>query len=219
MLDERTLGYAVRTHLPLVTVPANGKWGFREDPEFADAASWLRCSLDPNERPTDLVMRYLAAFGPATPADFQTWSGLSGTRTLFDALRSSLRIFRDARNRELFDLPNAPRPPGESPAPVRFIPGFDNVILSHADRSRIIADEHRSRVTTRNLQVLPTFLVDGFVVGTWKCTRKRATATLAISPFGRLPKGVKADLSCEAEALAHFLEPDATTWTIYFESV
>lgn len=217
-LDERALGYAVRTHLPLITVPVDSDWGFCADAEFMDAALWLGRSLDAEERPQDLILRYLAAFGPATPADFQTWSGLSGTRVLFDSLRSSLHTFRDVRNRELFDLPDAPRPLADSPAPVRFLPGFDNVILSHADRTRIITDEHRSRVTTRNLQVLPTFLVDGFVAGTWKYTCNRDTVTLTVSPFSRIPKEVKENLSNEAKLLVHFLAPDVGTWTIRFEN-
>lgn len=217
-LDERAIGYAVRTHLPLVAVPAAVDWGFRADSEFAEAESWLRGSIDPEERPEHFVERYLAAFGPATPTDFQAWSGLSAARALFDSLRPRLQTFRDDRKRELFDLPEAPRPPEDAPAPVRFLPGFDNVILSHADRTRIIATEHRSLVTTRNLQVLPTFLVDGFVAGTWKCVRELKTACLTIAPFASLRKIEKAALTEEAEPLARFIEPEAESWTVRFES-
>lgn len=217
-VDERAMGYAVRTHLPLAAVPTAGDWGFRADPAFADACSWLRRSIDSEERPELLVRRYLAAFGPAAPADFQAWSGFSGARALLDSLRPSLQTFRDDRKRELFDLPEAPRPSEDTPAPVRFIPGFDNLILSHADRTRIIADDHRSLVTTRNLQVLPTFLVDGFVAGTWNCTRAQRTVALKISPFAALSRPVKAKLTEEAERLARFIEPDAAGWTVRFES-
>ena len=215
--DERAMGYAVRTHLPLVAVPDDSEWGFGSDPRFADAGSWLGKSPGSEDRPDPLILRYLAGFGPAAAADVQTWSGLAGVRTLLDALRPQLRVFCDERKRELFDLPEAPRPPEDTPAPVRFLPGFDNVILSHADRTRIIADEHRSLVTTRNLQVLPTFLVDGFVAGTWKCSRVKTTASLIVSPFAPLPATAQAQLAEGGEELVRFIEPDADRWTIRFE--
>src|SRR6185436_7657819 len=98
----------------------------------------------------------------------QAWSGLSGLRPVFEELRPELVTFRDERKRELFDLPDAPRPSEEQPVPVRFLPEFDNLVLSHDDRTRIIADEHRPKVTLKNLQVRATFLVGGFVAGTWK---------------------------------------------------
>jgi hypothetical protein len=164
-----------------------------------------------------LTLRYLAAFGPAAAVDVQTWSGLGGIKDVLDRLRPGLRIFREGK-RELFDLPDAPRPPEDTPAPVRFLPGFDNVILSHADRSRIIDDEYRPRVTTKNLLVLPTFLIDGFVAGTWKSARTKATACLTISPFAPLSATVKQQLAEEGDELARFLEPDAAKRSIQFEA-
>lgn len=217
-IDERAIGYAVRTHLPLVAVPATAEWGYRPDPEFIEAGAWLEGSIDTDDRPTDLVLRYLAAFGPATPGDFQTWSGYAGAKPLFDLLRPQLQTYRDERKRELFDLPDAPCPSEDTAAPVRFLPGFDNIILAHADRTRIIADEYRARVTTRNLQVLPTFLVDGFVAGTWKYSVEKKSAILSISPFAPLTKSRKAALSDEAEPLVRFLGPNATKWSVRFES-
>jgi hypothetical protein len=216
--DERAMGYAVRTHLPLVVVPDDSAWGFRSEPDFADAGSRLGKSPGSEERPDTLVLRYLAAFGPASAVDVQAWSGLTGVRDVLDELRPKLRTFRDERKRELFDLPEAPRPPEDTPTPVRFLPGFDNLILSHADRTRIIADEHRPLVTTRNLQVLPTFLVDGFVAGTWKSSRVRTTACLTVSPFAPLPAAAKARLAEEAEDLVRFIEPDAEKHTLSFET-
>jgi hypothetical protein len=217
--DERAMGYLVRTHLPLVIVTDDSEWGFPSDPNFADAEAWLGQSPEPEERPQTLVLRYLAAFGPAAAADVQAWSGLTGVREVLDYLRPKLRTFRDDRGREIFDLPEAPRPPEDTLAPARFLPGFDNVILSHVDRTRIIADEHRPRVTTRNLQVLPTFLVDGFVAGTWKCSRAKSAATLAVSPFTPLAVAAKEQLAREGEMLARFIEPDAEKWTLRFEAV
>jgi hypothetical protein len=216
--EERAMGYAVRTNLPVLAVPDDSAWGFPADPEFTLAESWLGRPVDAAERPDALVLRYLAAFGPATAADFQAWSGMAGGRGLFEGLRPQLRVFRDDRKRELFDLPDAPRPAEDTPAPVRFLPGFDNAILAHADRTRIIADEHRGRVTTKNLIVLPTFLVDGFVAGTWKCERAKRTAQLTISPFARLPRKAKTELTKEAENLVRFIEPGADQWVVEVEA-
>ena len=106
-------------------------------------------------------------------ADAQTWSGLRDLKETFEELRPKLRAFRDERGRELFDLPKAPRPPADTPAPVRFLPDYDNLLLAHADRTRVISDAHRPKVGTANLRILATFLVDGMVSGTWKIERAK----------------------------------------------
>jgi hypothetical protein len=118
----------------------------------------------------------------------------------------------------LFDLPEAPRPPEDTLVPVRFVADFDNLILSHADRTRIIADEHRPEVITNNGQVLPTFLVDGFVAGTWKVSRVRKRAMLTVSPFAPLSSAAKSALAAEGEGLARFLQPDADQFDLHFEA-
>jgi hypothetical protein len=209
-LNERAMGYAVRTVLPLIMVPDSGDFAFGVDSKFAVAESWLGKAAQDADCTEDLILRYLSAFGPATVADAQSWSGLPKLKAVFETLRPRLRVFRDERKRELFDVPQGLLPAEETPAPVRFLPGFDNGILAHADRSRIIADEHRPRVTTKNLQVLPTFLVDGFVRGTWEFTFKRKTATLTVSPFETVGAKLKRELSAEGEKLARFLFPDAS---------
>lgn len=209
--DERAMAYAIRTHLPLVQVPTDATWGFPASADFALADTWLSTKVSTASTPAEaLVLRYLAAFGPATPGDAQAWSGMPGLRDTFESLRPRLVTLRDARKRELFDLPDGPRPDEDTPAPVRFVPDFDNLVLAHDDRSRIIADEHRSRVTLKNLQVRATFLVDGIVAGTWKSERKRKAAVLLIEPFGTIAKRVRAALEEEAELLLAFLEEDAS---------
>lgn len=208
--DERAMAYAIRTHVPLVQVPTDASWAFPAAADFALADRWLSKKVSTSATsPEALVLRYLAAFGPATPADAQAWSGLPALRDVFEALRPSLVTFRDARKRELFDLPDAARPDEDIEVPVRFIPDFDNLVLSHDDRSRIMEDAHRSRVTLKNLQVRATFLVDGMVAGTWKSERKRTAAVLVIEPFGSIPKRAKAALEEEGDALLAFVEPDA----------
>ena len=209
--DERAMGYAVRTHLPLVQVPTDAVWGWPAAACFAAAETWMGKSIEARADPAALVLRYLAAFGPATPADAQTWSGLRGLKDTFEALRPRLRVFRDEKGRELFDLPKAPRPAEDTRAPVRFLPEYDNLLLAHADRSRVIDDEHRKRVVTANLRVLATFLVDGRVAGTWRMERAKTAASLVLEPFGALSKNTREELVEEGAALLRFAEADAGT--------
>jgi hypothetical protein len=214
-VDERAMGYTVRTHLPLVSVPDASTWGFRADSSFVLAEGWIGKPLSANQETEALVLRYLKAFGPATAGDVQSWSGLQ-VQPVLEALRPKLLVERDERKRELFDLPEAPRPQEDTPAPPRFIAAFDNLVLSHADRSRIVAEEYRPRIVTRNLQVRPTFLVDGFVAGTWETKTAKDTANLTISPFGPLEKDVKKQLAEEAEKLVRFMELEATSFEVRF---
>lgn len=217
--DERAMAYAIRNVLPLVQVPTDAQWGYPAAADFALAETWLGTQVSTEPAPAhELVRRYLAAFGPATPTDAQAWSGLQGLRQVFEDLRPTLVTFRDARKRELFDLPEAPRPEEDRPAPVRFVPEFDNLVLAHDDRTRVIADEHRPRVTLKNLQVLATFLVDGFVAGTWKVERKRKAAALILEPFGQIDKKTAKALEAEGDALLRFVEEDAETREVRFPS-
>jgi hypothetical protein len=204
--DIRAMAYRIRMTVPLVQVPSADRWGYPSHAEFALADDWLGKTVAAQPAPADaMVKRYLAAFGPASVADAQAWSGLPGLREVFERLRPGLVTFRDERRRELFDLPRAPRPAADTPAPVRFMPEFDNLILSHKDRTRIIADADRPKVTLKNLQVRATFLVDGMVAGTWSMARKKKQADLVLEPFGRLPKSAAAALAEEGERLLRFL--------------
>jgi hypothetical protein len=212
--DERAMGYAVRMHLPLVQVPTEALWGWPGVAGFADAEAWIGRRVGGPADPRPLVLRYLAAFGPATVTDAQAWSALRGLKETFEALRPELRVFRDEKGRELFDLPKAPRPPADTPAPVRFLPDYDNLLLAHSDRTRVIEDADRPKVVTANLRVLPTFLVDGRVAGTWKLERKKAAATVTLDPFRSLSRKERAELSAEGAALARFLESDAETFDV-----
>ena len=213
--DERAMAYAIRMHVPIVQVPTDAMWGFPSSADFALADGWIGRKISTDTVPAhELVTRYLAAFGPATPADAQCWLGLQGLREVFEDLRPSLATFRDERKRELFDLPNAPRPAADTPAPVRFLAEFDNAVLAHADRSRIIDDRHKPKVITKNLLIPGTFLVDGFVAGTWKVERKARTAALSLSAFASLQQKTISALEEEGEKLLAFLEPDAPSRVI-----
>jgi len=213
-VNERALGYAVRLHLPLVMVPTSDRWGFPRSADFALAERWLDDPLSDDESPRALATRYLAAFGPASAADFQAWSGLRGVKTVLDGMRDDLVTFRDERGRELLDLSDAPRPEPGVPAPPRLLPEFDSLVLAHADRTRIVADEHKGALVTKNLRVRATFLSNGFVRGTWTAERKRKIATIHLTPFEALPQGAVAELAAEGEALLRFAEPEATTFEV-----
>lgn len=216
-LDHRMLGYATRMELPLVMVPTEDRWGFGRISRFALAEDWVDAKPPKRGDLPALVERYLAAFGPATAADFATWSGLRGADEVLRRRRDELAVFVDERGRELFDLPDAPRPDPDAGVPARFLPEFDNLLLAHDDRTRVIADEHRPLVTTKNLRVRATFLWDGFVRGTWQTERKRKVATLRLTPFAPLPKKALRPLEREGEALLAFLEPDATERAVVVE--
>ncbi|WP_433936446.1 winged helix DNA-binding domain-containing protein [Sorangium cellulosum] len=216
--DVRAMALAVRMHLPVVQVPSATAWGYPGTADFAPAASWLGKPFREGDGPRALVLRYLASFGPATATDVQTWSGLARVKDVLQSLRERLCTFRDERGRELFDLPDAPRPPADTPAPARFVPDYDNLLLAHDDRTRVIADEHRGRIVlSANLRILPTFLVDGFVAGTWTIERKKASATLVIAPFEALARGARDQLAEEGEALLRFVEEDAGVFDVRFE--
>jgi hypothetical protein len=137
---------------------------------------------------------------------------LPGAKPLFDKLE--LDQSKDENGKTLYDVPEAPRPDPETAAPVRFLPEFDNLLLAHAKRERIIADEHRPAVFTKNLRVKSTYTVDGLVAGLWSTELKRGVATLTLTPFGRTLKKTAAELEREGSALLRFLEPDAKTYDL-----
>jgi hypothetical protein len=198
--EAASLAYGVRGVLPLVQVPPRGLWGRSGQPVLTTLESWTGAPLFPMP-PAEMVRRYLGAFGPATVQDVQAWSGLTGLRDVVHAL--PLARFRDEAGRDLFDLPDAPRPDPDTPAPVRLLADFDNLLVSHADRTRVIADEHRAYMARHRL--VRAFLVDGVVAGTWTVAKRRLTVT----PFGRLTKRDRAAVVAEGARLLTFVEPGA----------
>jgi len=176
--EPSTLGNALAALAPLVHVPPRGMWGCNGRAVQTTAERWLGRPLDAPGPPDELLLRYLAAFGPATVDDMRTWSGLRGIGCVIERLRPRLRSFRDEHGHELLDVLGAPLPDPATPAPPRFLPECDNAVLAHADRARIVCDAHRRSVTAHK-----TFLVDGFVRGTWKIIRGPRVITLVITPL------------------------------------
>ncbi len=205
--DGHALAMVVRSLSPLVQVPPRGLWGFSGQAAHTTAESWLGRPLRTGASLDELFLRYLAGFGPASVKDVQTWSGLTRLGEVATRLRPKLRTFRDEHGAELFDLPDAPRPGEQAAAPVRFVAEFENMLLSYADRTRIIAEEHRKKIFTVNGLVPGTFLLDGFAAGTWKVAATRKAASLTLRPFGKLTKKDTAALQREGAHLLQFAAP------------
>lgn len=218
--DAAALAYACRCLLACVQVPPRGVWGHTSQVTTTTVESWLGRSLAAEPSIDDVVLRYLAAFGPATVADVAAWSRLTGFREVVDRVQPQLRAFRDERGRELVDLLDAPRPDPDTPAPPRFLPEYDNALLSHADRSRFISEAMRGRLSRAGGPGHGAVLYDGFGCALWRLDRNRDTgsATLAIHHAG-LTKRATAALAAEGRRLLRFLAVDASGHEIRFAAV
>lgn len=201
--EPAALAYAVTHHIALCQIPPRGIWGKSGPAAWAPVESWLGKPL--RSVPVDeLVMRYLGAFGPASVADIQSWCGLTRLREV--AERLPLRAFRGEAGQPLYDLPDAPRPGEDTPAPPRLLPEYDNLLLSHADRSRIIPGNRPVPLPPGNGATTGTFLVDGSWQGTWRLQHQ----TLHIQPFVPLCRADRDALLSEAAQLCSFIAPHAT---------
>jgi Winged helix DNA-binding domain len=220
-LDPAALAFACRNRLAFVQVPPRGLWGRSGQVTSTTAESWLGRPLDPAPSIDEVVMRYLAAFGPAAVADVTTWSRLTGLREVVDRLRPRLRPFRDEHGRELFDLPDAPRPGPDTPAPARFLPEYDNALLSHADRSRFMSDDHRKRLSYGPGPIHGSVLHDSVGCATWHIDRDPASgkATLVVDHLDRLTKRAASTLAAEGRRLLRFLASDADTHDVRFAAL
>lgn len=216
--DVGALRYAIRMHLPLVQVPVTGGWSYSNQPEFTLADSWIGRSISSEDRLPELVFRYLAAFGPASVTDMQTWSGMPAMKEAFEKLKPELKLYRAEGRREFFDAPDLAIPSGDVPAPVRFLPEFDNLLLSHSNRARVIADQHRSKVYLPGLRVAATILIDGFVSGVWKIEQAKNAAALVIEPFDKLTRNNRAALIEEGEHLIRWVEPGSKSFEVQCKS-
>ena len=177
--DPSTLAIAARMLVPLVQVPPRGLWGGRGQPTLAGLEAWVGRPIEPEPSLDAVVLRYLRAFGPATTADMRTWSGLTGLREAFERLRPTLRTYRDERGRELFDVPDGLLPDPRTPAPVRFLPVYDNLVLSHDDRSRVVPPDVGAALPIGQ-ENIGSVLIDGFIGARWRLRRERRSIRLAV---------------------------------------
>lgn len=213
--DPVDLAYGVCYLLPVVQVPPRGVWGQPQgSARWAPADSWLGRALDPRPAVEQMIVRYLAAFGPATVNDAQAWSGLTRLREITDAMAGRLRRFRDEGGAELLDLPDAPRPPPDTPAPVRFLPEYDNLLLSHADRSRVIPGGRPVPLPAGNGGRTGTLLIDGRWNGEWAISRNGDQATLRLEPHIRITREDAGALEAEGARLLSFAAPGVTARVI-----
>jgi hypothetical protein len=218
--DPAALAHAVTFHAPWVQVPPRGLWKRSGQPRWAPAEQWLGASLEAAPSLDELVLRYLRAFGPATVGDMRVWSRLTGLREVFERLRPGLRVFEDERGRELFDVADGLFLDPSTPAPPRFLPEYDNMTLSHEDRSRIVGPGLAGSFPSGG--TVGSLLVDGFVRASWKLTRTREAAKLTIDRFTPQPSdpGDTADeIGREAEALVEFLAPESPERRIDFAAI
>ncbi|WP_199850395.1 winged helix DNA-binding domain-containing protein [Streptomyces sp. CMB-StM0423] len=204
--DPLALKVAARIRVPLVQAPPRGLWGRGGQVTHATVRSWLGAEPVADPDAGRLVLRYLAAFGPASVRDMQAWCGVTRLRPHFEELRPRLRTFRDERGTELFDLPEAPRPAADTPAPARFLGEFDNLTLGHADRTRVVSDEFRRRSYRRD-RIFGSFLVDGFVRGLWRVTQDDGTATMHLETFAPLTRAERPEAEAEAAGVLEMLAP------------
>jgi hypothetical protein len=205
--DVTSLGYAARAWLPMAQIPPRGLWGRSGRALHLPLDVWLGAGEEPGT-PDRLFLRYLAAFGPATPADCRQWSGLTHLGEVAERLRPRLVTFTDEHGRELFDLPDAPRPGPDVPAPVRFLYDFDNLLLSHADRTRVVDVDYSTQGLGLDSPEQPrSLLVDGFVAATWRPAIEKERAVLTVRPFRPLTGAERSEVEAEGTALLDFLAP------------
>lgn len=211
--DERAMGYAVRVGLPLVQVPSADAWAYPAHAGFVSADAWLRKPVAACPTPAPLVLRYLAAYGPATVKDAQAWTGLPKLESVFADLGSRVIALPGPSGKPLYDLPDAPRPDADTPAPVRFLPEWDSVIVTRADE-RVVKKADRPRVFLPGLRVAALVLVDGMAAGTWKVSATSKQATLHIESFTKWPPATRREVSTEGDALVRFVEPQAKAFDV-----
>lgn len=209
---DRDAGAVLQTwlyQLPVLQTPPRGRWKDNSRPVWSRVEPWLGAPLDPTYPLAELLLRYLRAFGPATTSDMQAWSRLTGIKQAVDQLGERVRAYTDARGRTLYDAADAALADPDRPAPVRLLGWYDNLLLSHKDRSRVIPEGGASHPAWSRLNV-SSILIDGFVAGVYKIFPRAGVAELRASPTRPWTRFERAEFDAEAHALLGFLEPDLT---------
>jgi len=217
--DVEAIGNAARVYVPLVQVPPRGVWGAGGQARYLPLDSWTGRELEADPSIDEVVLRYLRAFGPASVMDVQSWSGLTRLKAVLERLRPQLLAFRDEHGGELFDLPDAPRPGPEVAAPVRFLGEYDNVLLGHADRRRIIPEGFPWQAMLADGRFVNNLLVDGMLRATWRIERDGGRrATLVIRPFPELSSAEREQVAAEVQHLLDLVAADADARDVRLEA-
>jgi hypothetical protein len=217
--EPPSLAYAVTLNAPLIQTPPRGLWRQTGQATWAPAEHWLGGELDPEPDVDALVLRYLAAFGPASVADIRTWCGVTGLREVVARLRPQLRSFRDESGKELLDVADGAFADPDTPAPVRFLPEYDNLLLSHADRSRVLCGLGPGLPYPTG-KWIGQLLLDGFFRAYWEITEEDGVATLTIDRFSPAPSDVPdaiEEISAEGTRLLAFVMPEASQRSVRFD--
>jgi hypothetical protein len=217
--DVEAIASASRVYVSLVQVPPRGVWGAGGHARYATVESWTGYELETQPSIDRVVLRYLGAFGPASVMDVQKWSGLTKLKAVLERLRPQLLTFRDEHGRELFDLPDAPRPGPDVAAPVRFLGEYDNVLLGHADRRRIIPEDFPWGAMLADGRFVSNLLVDGMLRATWWIEREgKGRARLAIRPFREFASAEREEVTAEAERMLDFAAAGGEIRDLRFEA-
>lgn len=215
--DPLSMTTLLQSHETLIQIPPTRIWGSGHAPILTRIEKWLPSVPKPTVTSENLVRRYLAAYGPASIADMQTWCRLTKLSTEFKAIESELVTFESEDGRVLYDLPDAPRPDADTPAPVRFLPLYDNVYLGYDNRRRILSEGTADRVNMFQ-DFKPAVLIDGEMNAGWVIDNKKGAAVLVIEIYRKLSKRETTELEAEGLAFLKFMEPKANTWDVTFMS-
>ena len=215
-LNKEAMAYAVRSYLPLVQIPPSGTWGAGTRATYTTAEKWLG-PANPADLPS-LFRRYLAAFGPADVMDFQTWTGITRLKSRLAPALGELKIYQTETGRDIYDLPEATIAAPDSIAPIRFIPEYDNLLIAHRDRSRILPDEHRKKVILSAGRVIGTVLIDGVVGGTWNVKKDKHSHSLYVKLFAAQPKQTLRAIEAEGNRLLRFFDDQASSHAVLIDT-
>lgn len=215
-LNKEAMAYAVRSYLPLVQIPPGGTWGAGTRATYTTADNWLG-PAHPADLPS-LFRRYLAAFGPASVMDFQTWTGMTRLKSQLAPALADLVAYQSASGRDLYDLPEASIAPPDAIAPVRFIPEYDNLLIAHRDRSRILPDAHRKKVFLSAGRIIGAVLIDGLVGATWNVKKDKQSLSLHVRLFAATPKPILRAIEAEGNRLLRFFDDKADSHAVLLES-
>lgn len=210
--DKQAMAYAVRSYLPLLQVPPSGTWGVGTRATYTTAANWLG-----EPKPSNLAAlfrRYLAAFGPASIMDFQTWCGMTRLKAALAPVLKTLVSYKGEDGAQLFDLPDLPLLPEDAPAPIRFLPEYDNILIAHKSRARILPEQHRKKVLVSAGRILGSVLIDGFVGAIWKARRDKDAAVMTITLFETVEAETRDAIEAEGMRLLRIIDGDASDYSV-----